>query len=345
MSSPTDKFSVAPMMDWTDRHCRFFHRRLTRRALLHTEMITAEAVIHGDHDRLLAFSASEHPVAVQLAGSEPERMRVAAAIAAGYGYDQINLNIGCPSDRVQSGRFGACLMREPALVGELVAAAKASAGVAVTVKCRLGVDDQDPDAALGMLVETVVANGADAIWVHARKAWLSGLSPKENREVPPLDYGKVAAVKARFPGTFVGINGGLAGLDAAEALLGTAGVDGVMLGRAAYHHPRLLADVDHRFYGEAAVALGPAEAVAAMMPYIAGELARGTRLAAITRHMLGLFQGVPGARRWRQILTVEAIRPDAGVATVRAALAAIGEAGRVRPFPALAADQLEAAVA
>jgi tRNA-dihydrouridine synthase A len=324
MSRFPHKISVAPMMDWTDRHCRFFHRQLTRRALLHTEMITADAVIHGDRDHLLGFDPSEQPLAIQLGGSEPAKIAQAASIAADLGYAEINLNIGCPSDRVQSGRFGACLMREPALVGELVAAAKAAVRLPVTVKCRLGVDEQDPDEALGGLAQSVVSTGVDAIWVHARKAWLKGLSPKQNREVPPLDYGKVFALKQRHPGTFIGINGGIANLDQAEALL--AEVDGVMLGRAAYHEPLVLAEVDRRFYSAAGEARDGFAVVHEMLAYIATEVARGTRLPAITRHMLGLFNGVPGARRWRQILT----EPGAGAGTVEEALRAIRAASEAR---------------
>ncbi len=328
------------MMDWTDRHCRFFHRQLTRRALLHTEMITADAVVRGDRQRLLGFHGDEHPVAVQLGGSEPGKIAEAARIAEDFGYDEVNLNIGCPSDRVQSGRFGACLMREPALVAEMVAAAKGAVRVPVTVKCRLGVDEQDPETALGTLAAAVIAAGTDAIWVHARKAWLSGLSPKENREIPPLDYPLVAALKRRHPETFIGINGGIASLDQAAALL--ADVDGVMLGRAAYHSPALLAEVDARFYGDASMPIALADAMAAMLPFVAAELAVGARLASITRHMLGLFQGVPGARRWRQILTVDALRPGAGLDTIRAALAAVTEARQ--PAPAgPASETLDAA--
>jgi tRNA-dihydrouridine synthase A len=315
------RVAVAPMMDWTDRHCRSFHRRLTRRALLHTEMVVADAVIHGDRARLLAFSPDEHPVAIQLGGAEPAKLAEAAKIAADLGYDEINLNVGCPSDRVRSGRFGACLMREPGLVGDLVAAMKAAVPVPVTVKCRLGVDEQDPDAALAALAAAVRAAGADGLWVHARKAWLKGLSPKENREVPPLEYGRVAALKAAMGEVFVGINGGIDSLDRAAALLGQ--VDGIMLGRAAYHTPMVLADVDRRFYGDDAAPVDASGAVAALLPYIADELARGTRLAAITRHMLGLFAGHPGARRWRQMLSVEAARPGAGVAVVERALEAV----------------------
>ncbi len=308
------------MMDWTDRHCRMFHRQLTHEALLYTEMVTAEAVIHGDRQRLIGFTPAEHPLAIQLGGAEPARLAEAARIAAEFGFDEINLNVGCPSDRVQSGTFGACLMREPELVGELVAAIKAAVAVPVTVKCRLGVDEQDPETALDTLADAVVAAGADAIWVHARKAWLEGLSPKENRDVPPLDYGRVYRLKQRLPGVFVGINGGIGSLDEAEAHL--AHVDGVMLGRAAYHTPAILADVDRRFHG-AVAGPEPAEVVVAMLPYIAAELARGTRLSAITRHMLGLFHGAPGARSWRRILTVGAVGPGAGIEVVEEALAAV----------------------
>ncbi len=321
LDSTTDhRVAIAPMMEWTDRHCRVFHRKLTRRALLHTEMIVADAILHGDRDRLLSFSPEEHPLAIQLGGSDPAKLARAAAIAADYGYDEVNLNVGCPSDRVKSGTFGACLMREPALVGDIVAAMKAALAVPVTVKCRLGVDDQEPEAALFALAGSVFAAGADAVWVHARKAWLSGLSPKENREVPPLDYALVGALKRRCPDRFIGVNGGIATLDEAAAHL--TALDGVMLGRAAYHTPAILADVDRRFY-DAADAPEPEAVVAAMLPYIAAEIADGTPLARVTRHMLGLFHGRPGARRWRQILTVGASRPGAGVALVREALAAV----------------------
>ncbi len=314
------RFAVAPMMDWTDRHCRMFHRQLTRRALLYTEMVTADAVIHGDRQRLIGFAPEEHPLAIQLGGAEPGKLAEAARIAAGFGYDEINLNVGCPSDRVQSGTFGACLMRSPLLVGEAVAAMKAAVSIPVTVKCRLGVDEQDPEAALDALADAVVAAGTDAIWVHARKAWLEGLSPKENRDVPPLDYDRVYRLKRRLPDMFVGINGGIATLDEAAGHL--AHVDGVMLGRAAYHTPAILADIDRRFYG-AGGGPEPHEAVAAMLPYIAAELARGTRLSHITRHMLGLFHGAPGARAWRRILTVGSVKPDAGLDVVQEALAAV----------------------
>jgi tRNA-dihydrouridine synthase A len=319
--------SIAPMMDWTDRHCRFFHRQLTRRALLHTEMITADAVLHGDLRRLLGFSPAEHPLALQLGGSDPAKLGEAARVGAAWGYDEINLNVGCPSDRVQSGTFGACLMRTPALVAECIAAMKAAVSVPVTVKCRLGVDDQDTGLALDAFADAVLAAGADAIWVHARKAWLHGLSPKENREVPPLDYARVYRLKARLPDVFVGINGGIATLD--EAAVHLRHVDGVMLGRAAYHTPSILADVDRRFYGGAPVAR---DAMQAMIPYIEAELAQGERLSHITRHMLGLFHGAPGARTWRRILTVGAVKPGAGIEVVREALAALD----------VAADEAEA---
>ena len=313
--------AVAPMMDWTDRHCRFFHRRLTRRALLHTEMIVADAVLHGDRERILGFSPEEGPLAIQLGGSEPAKLARAAAIAVDRGYDEVNLNVGCPSDRVRSGTFGACLMRTPGLVGECVAAIKAAVPVPVTVKCRLGVDEQDSETALDALAEAVVAAGASAIWVHARKAWLAGLSPKENREIPPLDHGRVHRLKRRFPDMFVGINGGIGSLD--EAVAHLAAVDGVMLGRLAYHTPAVLAEVDRRFYGGAAAVPPLREVVEEMIPYIGAALAAGARLGHITRHMLGLFHGHPGARRWRQILSVGANRPEADIGLVREALAAV----------------------
>jgi len=315
------RFAVAPMMDWTDRHCRAFHRRLSQRALLYTEMVTTGAVIHGDRDRLLGFSAEEHPVACQLGGSDPADLAAAAKIVEAFGYDEVNLNVGCPSDRVQSGRFGACLMREPALVGDCVAAMKAAVSIPVTVKCRIGVDDQDPEEALDALAGSVIAAGTDALWVHARKAWLEGLSPKQNRDVPPLDYDRVRRLKAAHPDLFIGINGGIADLDAALPLL--QDLDGVMLGRAAYHSPGLLGDVDRLIYGAETDLVSPWEAVRAYLPYIEENLAKGVKLAHMTRHMLGLFHGRPGARTWRRILTVEAIRPGAGIDVVERALAAV----------------------
>jgi len=319
--------AVAPMMDWTDRHCRMFHRQLTRRAILYTEMVTAEAVIHGDRERLIGFSPAEHPVALQLGGSDPAKLAAAARIAEDFGYDEINLNVGCPSDRVQSGTFGACLMRQPTLVGDCVAAMRAAVALPVTVKCRIGVDEQDPEPALDELADAVVAANADAIWVHARKAWLEGLSPKENRDVPPLDYTRVHRLKQRLPRTFVGINGGIVTADEAVAHLDH--VDGVMLGRAAYHSPAILAELDARLFGDAPAA--PRAAVEAMLPYIAGEFARGTRLSHITRHMLGLFHGAPGARAWRRILTVGAVAPGAGLEVVREALDAVSDPAPRQP--------------
>jgi tRNA-dihydrouridine synthase A len=302
-------FSVAPMMDWTDRHCRFFHRQLTRRALLYTEMIVADAAIHGDRERLLGFDPVEHPVALQLGGSEPGKLAEAARIGADFGYDEINLNVGCPSDRVQSGTFGACLMKVPDLVGECVAAMKAEISAPVTVKCRIGVDEQDPEEALDRIAETVFAAGADALWVHARKAWLEGLSPRENREVPPLDYGRVYRLKAKYPGRFIGINGGIQSLDEAEDHLRRA--DGVMLGRAAYHSPAVLASADGRFFDSAAEAADFAAVIEAMAAYATRHIAQGGRLSHVTRHMTGLFHGLPGARRYRQILSTDATRPGA----------------------------------
>jgi tRNA-dihydrouridine synthase A len=314
------KFSVAPMMDWTDRHCRVLHRGLTSRAMLYTEMLTTGAILHGDRRRLLAFDAVEHPVALQLGGSEPADLVAAARIGEAEGYDEINLNVGCPSDRVQSGRFGACLMREPELVAECMAAMGAAVQVPVTVKCRIAVDDQDPQESLFRLVDLCAAAGVRHFVVHARKALLQGLSPKENRDVPPLDYPLVWRLKAERPQLTIVINGGIGSLEAAEQHL--AHVDGVMLGRAAYHTPGLLGEADARLFGEGEV-VTPAQAVARYQPYMARELAAGTHLAAMTRHMLGLFHGAPGARTWRRILTVESVKPGAGLEVVDAALAAI----------------------
>lgn len=323
------RFSVAPMMDWTDRHCRAFHRTLTRRALLYTEMVTAQAVLRGDRDHLLGFDGVEHPVALQLGGSDPDLLAEAARIGADYGYDEINLNVGCPSDRVQSGRFGACLMREPALVAECVAAMGAAVSVPVTVKCRIGVDDQDPEESLYTLVDACAAAGVDQFIVHARKAWLQGLSPKENRDIPPLDYALVRRLKADRPGLAIMLNGGLSGLDpcAAEAV----GLDGVMLGRAAYHDPGLLGSVDARLFGSDDGPVSPEAAIEAYRPYMARQLAAGTSLAAMSRHMLGLFQGRPGARAWRRIMTVEAVRPGAGLDVLDRALAALRPSRQPEP--------------
>ncbi|UOK70888.1 tRNA dihydrouridine(20/20a) synthase DusA [Ancylobacter polymorphus] len=306
------------MMDWTDRHCRAFHRVLSARALLYTEMVTANAVIFGDRDRLLGYSPQEHPIAVQLGGSDPEALAKAAAICADWGYDEINLNVGCPSDRVQGGNFGACLMRDPALVAACVAAMKAEVAIPVTVKCRLGVDEQDPEEALDALADAVLAAGADGLIVHARKAWLQGLSPKENRDIPPLDYDRVYRLKARLPGVPISLNGGLTTLETAQAQL--AHVHGVMLGRAAYQQPELLLRVDSLFFGEADGHADAFAAVEAFEPYIAAHLATGGRLHDITRHMLGLFPGRPGARAFRRHLAIEGVKPEAGLDVLRNAV-------------------------
>ncbi len=308
------------MMDWTDRHCRVLHRQLTGRALLYTEMLTTGAILHGDRTRLLAFDPAEHPVALQLGGSDPADLAAAARIGAAEGYDEINLNVGCPSDRVQSGRFGACLMREPELVAECMAAIAAAVKIPATVKCRIGVDDQDPDDSLFRLVDLCAQAGVRQFVVHARKALLQGLSPKQNRDVPPLNYPLVYRLKAERPNLTIVINGGVGSLEEAEAHLGH--VDGVMLGRAAYHTPGLLGEVDARLFGDGEV-VTPAEAVERYKPYIARELAKGTHLAAMTRHMLGFFHGEPGARSWRRILTVEGVKPGAGLEVIDAALAEV----------------------
>jgi tRNA-dihydrouridine synthase A len=325
MTAYRHRIAVAPMMDWTDGYCRVFHRRLTRRALLYTEMIVADAVLHGDRDRLLAYSDEEHPVALQLGGSEPDKLAEAARIAVGYGYDEINLNVGCPSDRVRAGTFGACLMRTPDLVGECVAAMTAAVGLPVTVKCRIGVDDQDPEASLDGLAGAAIAAGASAIWVHARKAWLSGLSPKENRDIPPLDYERVYRLKQARPQTFIGINGGIGTLGEAAGHL--RHVDGVMIGRAAYQTPAILAEVDGEFYGEPRSSRDLRDAVIGYLPQIEAWLGEGRRLGPMVRPLLGLFHGSPGARQWRQILTVEGSRPAADIGVVERALAAVNGAG------------------
>ena len=310
------------MMEWTDRHCRFFHRLLTRRALLYTEMLTTGAVLHGDRARLLRFDRDEHPVALQLGGSEPRALADCARIGADVGFDEINLNVGCPSDRVQDGRFGACLMAEPALVGDCVAAMKAAVSAPVTVKCRIAVDDQDPEAALELFAQAIERAGADALIVHARKAWLKGLSPKENREVPPLDYERVYRLKAAHPRLTVVLNGGVGNIEDARAHL--AHVDGVMMGRAAYQEPWRLLAVDPVFFGEDARFVSPRDAAAAFVPYIERELAQGTRLHAITRHLHGLFRAVPGARAFRRHLA-GAATSDAGAGLLLAALSLVSD--------------------
>ncbi|MFL5015040.1 MAG: tRNA dihydrouridine(20/20a) synthase DusA [Rhizobium sp.] len=325
MSDIDWKISVAPMMDWTDRHCRAFHRVLSRRARLYTEMVTTGAVIHGPRERLLGFSDAEHPVAVQLGGSDPDDLAQAARICAEFGYDEINLNVGCPSDRVQNGRFGACLMQEPVLVGDCVAAMKAAVSLPVTVKCRIGVDEQEPEQALPELITRVLDAGADAIWIHARKAWLRGLSPKENREIPPLDYEIVYRMKQRWPDVFIGINGGIRTLDEAASHL--AHVDGVMLGRAAYQNAAILADIDQRFFGAPAAEPDWEGLCNRMMAYAERHIASGGRLQHVARHMVGLFTGLPGARRYRQILSIDAAKTGAGPEVLAAAFAAVDFSG------------------
>jgi len=312
------------MMEWTDRHCRFFHRLLTRRAQLYTEMITTGAVLRGDRARLLAFDPAEHPVAAQLGGSDPKALAESARICADFGYDEINLNVGCPSDRVREGRFGACLMAEPALVGECVAAMKAAVRIPVTVKCRIGIDSQDAEASLDTLARMLVTAGVDALIVHARKAWLDGLSPKENRDIPPLDYDRVYRLKRAFPALSIAINGGIASVE--HAVTHLAHVDGAMMGRAAYQEPWRLLAVDPLIYGAPAPLPSPKAAIEAFLPYVERELARGTRLHAMTRHILGLFHGVPGARAFRRHIATEAVKTGAGIAVLRGALGHVVDA-------------------
>ena len=314
------------MMEWTDRHCRFFHRLLTRRARLYTEMVTTGAVLHGERARLIGFDPFEQPVALQLGGSDPAALAQCARIAEDFGYAEINLNVGCPSDRVQEGRFGACLMAEPALVGDCVAAMKAAVRLPVTVKCRIGIHEQDPEAALEALTCAVAAAGVDALIVHARKAWLKGLSPRENCEVPPLDYARVHRLKAAHPHLAVVLNGGIASLaDTAHHL---DRLDGVMMGRAAYQEPWRLLEVDPVLFGAPAPFAAPKEAAEAFIPYIERALAGGARLSAMTRHMLGLFRGVPGARSFRRHLATQAVQPGAGAQVLREALALLAHPAR-----------------
>lgn len=320
------RLSVAPMMDWTDRNCRLFHRQISRHALLYTEMVTAPAIVHGKRARLLDYSPAEHPVALQLGGSDPAELAAAAAIAADWNYDEINLNCGCPSDRVQSGCFGAVLMKTPDLVAECVAAMIASSPVEVTVKCRIGVDDDDPATVLPRFLDTVAAAGVSRFIIHARKAWLQGLSPRENREIPPLDHDLVLRMKAEFPQLHISLNGGVDSLDAAEALL-AQGLDGVMIGRAAYHEPfHILGQADARLFGDDSPA-DPFAVAQAMRPHIAAHLVAGGRLHQITRHMLGLFHGLPGARGWRRVLSEGATRDGADLAVYDKALAQVLPAG------------------
>jgi tRNA-dihydrouridine synthase A len=315
------RFSVAPMIDWTDRHCRTLHRLLTRNALLFTEMITTGAIVHGDAERHLRFGAHEGSVALQLGGSDPRDLAEALRIAAPYGYAEINLNVGCPSDRVQSGKFGACLMAEPDLVAECVRAMRGATDLPVTVKCRIGIDDQDTEESLDRFIDKVAEGGVDAIYVHARKAWLQGLSPKENRTIPPLAYPRVHRLRARFSPLPMAINGGIETLDAALGHL--THMDGVMLGRAAYNNPMLLAEVDARVFGDEHPVPDLAAVMGAMSDYAERELGRGVRLNNIARHMLGLANGRAGARHFRQILSVDACKPGAGPEVFARALAAV----------------------
>lgn len=322
------RFSVAPMMDWTDRHCRVLHRLLSRHALLFTEMVTSAALVHGDPERHLRFSVMEQPVAVQLGGSDPAELARVVALCDQYGYAEINLNVGCPSDRVQSGKFGACLMAEPELVAECVRAMRGATDTPVTVKCRIGIDDQDTEESLDRFADTMVQAGVDALYVHARKAWLKGLSPKENRTIPPLDYPRVHRLAQRLAPLPTMINGGIETLD--DALTHLEHMSGVMLGRAAYHNPMLLAEVDARIFGDPSGAMSLREIMLAMAAYADGELSRGARINQITRHMLGLANGLPGARVFRQILSVDACKPDAGPEVLFKALEAVETAAQRR---------------
>lgn len=317
------RFSVAPMMEWTDKHCRYFHRLLSRRARLYTEMITTGAVLHGDRKRLLGFNPEEHPVAIQLGGSDPKDLAASAKIAEDLGYNEVNLNCGCPSDRVKSGHFGACLMAEPARVADGVAAMKAAVKIPVTVKCRIGIDDQDEEQALDEFADAMVAAGSDALIVHARKAWLQGLSPRENRDIPPLNYDRVFRLKERLGSYPVILNGGVASLEQAKEHLSR--VDGVMVGRAAYDAPELLLGVDPALFGEAAPVAAFAEAFEQLTPYIERELASGVRLHDVTRHLLGAFRGKPGARAYRRHLATEATKSGANAWVLREALAFLSQ--------------------
>ena len=332
--------SVAPMMDWTDHHCRYFHRQLTKHALLYTEMVVADAAIHGPRDRLLGFDDCEHPVGVQLGGSDPAKLAEAAKICADYGYDEINLNVGCPSDRVQSGTFGACLMREPELVARCVAAIKSAVAVPVTVKCRIGVDDQDTSKALDDLAHAVWGEGCSALWVHARKAWLNGLSPKENRDIPPLDYPRVQRLKVENPNHFIGLNGGLENVNHGLDNLGNeTPLDGIMLGRAAYQNPLCLTEIDQFSSGQDVQEFDPLKLLETMCDYIDRKISDdpGVRVNHITRHMIGLFHGLAGARRFRQIISTESVKPNATSQVLLDAFNAISNANSGLLHPTAAA--------
>ncbi|QTR51322.1 tRNA dihydrouridine(20/20a) synthase DusA [Candidatus Thiothrix anitrata] len=315
------KFTVAPMLDWTDRHCRFFHRLLTKEAILYTEMVTTGAILYGDPARQLRFNSQEHPVALQLGGSEPQELAQCARIAQDYGYDEINLNVGCPSERVQKGAFGACLMAEPQLIAECVSAMQAAVAIPITVKNRIGIDDQEDYADLHHFIDTVSQAGCQTFIIHARKAWLKGLSPKENRDIPPLRYDLVYQIKQAFPALEIIINGGITTLEQCQQHL--QHVDGVMVGREAYHNPWLLAQVDPLLYGTPAPLESRQAALLAMLPYVQAQLDAGVPLGHISRHLLGLFQGMPGARAFRRLISENAHKPDAGVKLLRDALAKI----------------------
>ncbi|WP_375674433.1 MULTISPECIES: tRNA dihydrouridine(20/20a) synthase DusA [unclassified Bartonella] len=315
------KFAVAPMLDWTDRHCRFFYRLLTKKALLYTEMMVADAVIHGVREQLLAFSDKERPVALQLGGADPKKLAEAARIAEDFGYNEINLNVGCPSNRVQAGVFGACLMLHPDIVANAVEAMKREVTIPVTVKCRIGVDEQDEELALDLLANQVWNAGCDALWIHARKAWLQGLSPKENRNIPPLNYERVYKLKRKYPHKFIGINGGIKSIDEIKEHLTFC--DAVMVGRQVYHNPALLKHIDFELYGETQNNLSESDLIEVMCDYAARHIASGGRLSHVTRHMIGLFHGRGGARRWRQILSNDATKPNADICILKEAFYAL----------------------
>ncbi|WP_375667936.1 MULTISPECIES: tRNA dihydrouridine(20/20a) synthase DusA [unclassified Bartonella] len=317
----TIKFAVAPMLDWTDRHCRFFYRLLTKKALLYTEMMVADAVIHGVREQLLAFSDKERPVALQLGGADPKKLAEAARIAEDFGYNEINLNVGCPSNRVQAGVFGACLMLHPDIVANAVEAMKREVTIPVTVKCRIGVDEQDEELALDLLANQVWNAGCDALWIHARKAWLQGLSPKENRNIPPLNYERVYKLKRKYPHKFIGINGGIKSMDEIKEHLTFC--DSVMVGRQVYHNPALLKHIDFELYGETQNNLSESDLIEVMCDYAARHIASGGRLSHVTRHMIGLFHGRGGARRWRQILSNDATKPNADTCILKEAFYAL----------------------
>jgi len=312
------RFSIAPMLDWTDRHCRYFHRLISQQALLYTEMVTTGALIHGGHHRFLQFNAAEHPLAFQLGGSNPHDLALCAKMVEDYGYDEVNLNVGCPSDRVQNGRFGACLMAEPELVAECVAAMKQAVSIPVTVKSRIGIDERDSYEELAHFVATVAAAGCETFIIHARKAWLSGLSPKQNRDVPPLRYEVVYQIKQDFPQLNIILNGGINTLEQADEILQQ--VDGVMVGREAYHNPYLLADVDRRFFGATTEPQSRDKIMQLLIPYIQQQLDEGVRLHSVSRHILGLFHGEPGARGWRRHLSENACKSGADIQVILEAL-------------------------